>query len=182
MRGYSAFVLSEATLLDLENDLNKLRKADNLPAWDRATTIAYLDKKGPLGTSSGQDVQDEKNCDPVKKYILDCVTAYTWTTKVPATTMKVLSEMWSNLPSWSTVPSPYKMLVHPDGDPQSYQDSFMMLQLWCRPFAVEHMRQLGQVLLDGLAAIRHQEGCEEHFKAHAKLLALKGVKVHFDNR
>lgn len=185
MRGYCAFTLSEATLLDLEKDLSKLSQLEGKPAWTRKDTSAFLEQKGPLGKRWDNELPITSKVDPLKTYILECVTAYTWATKVTTAAMKVLFEMWTALPppdEGPQAPSPHRLLVHPDSEQTLFEESIIELQRWYLPYAYEHLLQLGYALLDGLASIRHYEGCEEHFDAQAAQLTLQGVKFPTDNR
>jgi hypothetical protein len=181
VRSEGAYLKAAKTLTLLEESFTVLAVQEGKVPWDRCQTTSFLEEKGPTGsgkTHPGNSVKTSR--DRLKAYVLQCVCVYSWTTKIPRETMLKLLRLWSGLPTG--IPTPHKLMVHRDTDPDLHVESINLLRNLYLPFAFDHLTQVGQVLLDGLAAIRHHEGCDAHVQAQGDILKRAGVRAPTDTR
>jgi hypothetical protein len=177
-------VLADGTLRKLEMHLTSLHLGEGLLTWTREDTIAFLEEKGPTG--SGKKVADSRSnsCKKtaLQRYVLACVTAHTWAQSVDQETMHDLKLLFNAIPcsTRSEVSAPHLLIGHVDD--AEWCEAFVSLQQLYEPFARGHLTLVGYQLLDGLAAVRHHEGCKQHFQAQAAELKAKGIAIRLDNR
>ena len=177
-------MLADGTLRKLEMHLTSLHLGEGLLTWTRKDTIAFLEEKGPTG--SGKKVTDSRSnsCKKtaLQRYVLACVTAHTWAQSVDQETMHDLKLLFNAIPcsTRSEVSAPHLLIGHVDD--AEWCEAFVSLQQLYEPFARGHLTLVGYQLLDGLAAVRHHEGCKQHFQAQAAELKAKGIAIRLDNR
>ena len=179
-------MLADRTLRKLEMHLTSLQPAEGPSTWTRQDTIAFLEEKGPTG-SGNKEADAGPKLGPGKKnalqrYVLACVTAHTWTQSVDQQTMQDLKLLFNAIPlqTRTGVSAPHLLIGHVDD--AEWCEAFVSLQEMYEPFARGHLTLVGYQLLDGLAAVRHHEGCTQHFQAQAAELKAKGIAIRLDNR
>ena len=187
VRAEGAYKQSTCTLEGLERAVNVLRKSlgSSESPWERKDTIQFLEQKGPTGAGCTipllPGLVNKK--DPLRKYVLACVTAHTFSGKPAEVTMKDLKVLHKELlgtKQGSCIRAPHHLVM--DSEDEGWAEAYASLSALYHVYARAHLSQVGVQLLDALASVRHYEGCREHLKKEGTALKAKGVTVHADNR
>ena len=187
LRAEGAHKRSTATLEGLERTVNVMLTSQGSTAirWERRDTIKFLEEKGPTGAGCTIPLEPglEKKKDPLRKYVLACVTAHTFAGKPAEVTMKDLNVLYKEvlkLKHGSSIRAPHHLLKN--SEDAGWAEAYASLSELYHVYARTHLSHVGVQLLDALASVRHYEGCREHLKKEAGALKSKGVPLHPDNR